>query len=77
MRDCVGWVATGLFALSYFAKNRQGLLGLQILAASVWVGYGLLLRAGPVVVANVVVIGAATYTVLRGRMTAEDREGEG
>ena len=68
MRDWLGWVATALFALSYFAKDRHNLLALQIVAASVWVGYGLLLGAAPVVVANVVVAGAAAFTVIRARM---------
>jgi hypothetical protein len=67
MRDSLGWVATALFALSYFAKDRHNLLVLQIVAASVWIGYGLLLGAAPVVVANVVVAGAAAFTVIRAR----------
>ena len=74
MRDWIGWVATALFALSYFAKNRHNLLVLQIVAASVWIGYGILLRAAPVVVANVVVAGAAAFTVIRARLPSE---GEG
>jgi hypothetical protein len=68
MRDWIGWVATALFALSYFARNRQNLLVLQIVAASVWIGYGVLLRAAPIVVANVVVAGAAAFTVFRARL---------
>ncbi len=68
MRDWLGWVATALFALSYFAKDRRNLLVLQTAAASVWIGYGLLLGAAPVVVANVVVAGAAAFTVIRARM---------
>lgn len=68
MRDWIGWVATALFALSYFARNRQNLLVLQIVAASVWIGYGVLLRAAPIVVANVVVAAAAAFTVFRARL---------
>jgi hypothetical protein len=75
MRDWIGWTATALFAFSYFAKNRQNLLVLQIVAASVWIGYGLLLGAAPVVAANVVVAAAAGFTVIRGRMSAA-RAGE-
>ena len=74
MRDWIGWAATALFALSYFAKNRDNLLLLQIVAASVWIGYGLLLLAAPVVAAYVVVAGAAGFTVIRGRFSSP-REG--
>jgi hypothetical protein len=55
MYDWVGWVATGLFTLSYFVKRRGTLLRLQAVAAAVWLTYGILLNAMPVIVANVIV----------------------
>jgi len=67
MKDVVGWFATALFASSYFAKSRHNLLRLQVVAAFVWIAYGLFLGAAPVVVANAIVAAAATFTAVRGR----------
>lgn len=65
MTDAIGWVATALFVLSYFAATRRSLLALQFVAALLWLGYGVLLRAPPVVVANVLVAGAAAFNAVR------------
>jgi hypothetical protein len=65
MTDWIGWVATAVFIASYFAKNRRTLLFVQIAAALIWIGYGLLLRARPVVVANALVVAAAAFTAAR------------
>lgn len=65
MTDYIGWVATVLFVLSYFAKSRRSLLGLQFVAALLWLGYGVLLRAAPVIAANALVAGAAAFTAMR------------
>jgi hypothetical protein len=67
MADLTGWVATALFVLSYFARSRRRLLFLQFVAALVWLGYGVLLGAAPVIAANALVAGAAAFTALRGR----------
>ena len=56
---------------SYFAKNRKNLLLLQVVAAFLWIGYGVLLRAAPVIVANVMVASAATFTALRAGRPSE------
>jgi hypothetical protein len=63
--DAIGWVATALFVLSYAAKDRRHLLALQVVAALVWIGYGTLLRAVPVIVANCLVAAAAAFSGLR------------
>lgn len=62
MVDWIGWCATGLFVLSYFCTRPALLRGVQGLAALVWVGYGLLIDAAPVVLANVLVAAVALYS---------------
>ncbi len=55
MLDLIGWVATIIFAGSYFCKRPVTLRGLQALAALLWIGYGIIINAPPVIVANLVV----------------------
>jgi hypothetical protein len=50
---------------SYFVTARRALRTAQSLGASLWVLYGVLISAPPVVVANALVIRAATSTALR------------
>jgi Bacterial inner membrane protein len=58
----IGWVATAVFAVSYFCKTPKSLRLVQAVAALMWVTYGLLIHALPVVVANVIVALAAVYS---------------
>ena len=69
--DWIGWIATALFASSYFFKQPTALRKVQAGAAMLWVVYGLAIHAIPVVVANLVVAGVAAYSGLRGRVTAQ------
>jgi hypothetical protein len=62
----IGWVATACFGLSYFFKKPATLRLIQAGAALLWISYGLLIHAMPVVVANVIVAGAALYSTLAG-----------
>jgi len=62
MFDWIGWVATATFASSYFCKQPAALRRTQAMAALLWIGYGMLIHAGPVIVANVVVAAVATYS---------------
>jgi hypothetical protein len=55
----IGWVATAVFASSYLCKQPAALRRVQALAAVLWVVYGVIINAPPVVVANLVVAGAA------------------
>ena len=55
MGDWIGWLATAAFASSYFFKDARAMRRVQALAAGLWIAYGLLVRAYPVVVANVVI----------------------
>ena len=57
--EWIGWVATAIFASSYLFREPRLLRGIQAGAALLWVAYGLMIQAMPVVVANVVVAGMA------------------
>jgi hypothetical protein len=62
MIDLLGWSATAVFVGSYFFRRPDALRRFQMLGALMWVAYGLLMRAPPVVAANLMVIGAAAWT---------------
>jgi hypothetical protein len=62
MIDAIGWVATAIFASSYFFKQPAVLRRVQALAAALWICYGAFIHALPVVVANVVVAGLALWS---------------
>ena len=66
MIDWLGWLATAVFATSYLFKAPATLRRVQAFAALLWVAYGLVIHAMPVVVANLVVAGAAIYSSLAG-----------
>ena len=65
MLDSIGWVATAIFASSYFFKRPGTLRRIQALAAVLWIGYGILIHALPVIVANLVVAAVAVYSSFR------------
>ena len=62
MYDWIGWVASAIFASSYFCKQPGTLRRVQALAALVWMGYGVLIHAMPIIVANLVVAVVALYS---------------
>jgi Bacterial inner membrane protein len=62
MINWIGWVATGVFAVSYFCRQPNMLRIVQAVAALMWITYGFLIGAMPVVVANVIVALAAVYS---------------
>jgi ABC-type anion transport system duplicated permease subunit len=62
MINSIGWVATAVFAVSYFCRQPRMLRVVQALAALIWVAYGFLIGAKPVVAANVIVALAAVYS---------------
>jgi hypothetical protein len=66
--EWIGWVATAIFAGSYFCKQPATLRRLQALAALMWIGYGLIIEAAPVVAANSVVAVLAIYSSRRQRI---------
>ena len=55
----VGWLATAVFASSYLFRQPLMLRRIQAGAALLWVIYGVAIDAVPVVVANLIVAGAA------------------
>jgi hypothetical protein len=65
--DYIGWTATAVFLGSYFCARAESLKRVQIAAAAIWVAYGLLIRAVPVVASNALLIGVAAWTIARPR----------
>ena len=65
MPDLIGWLATSIFAVSYFVRNPASMRWIQALAAVCWIVYGVVLHATPVIVANVIVVTLAALTALR------------
>lgn len=63
--DLLGWCATAVFVGSYFFSKPQTLRRVQVVGALLWLAYGVLLPAPPVIVANVLVVAAATWTARR------------
>jgi hypothetical protein len=63
--DYLGWTATAVFVGSYFFSRPSLLRAVQMLGAVLWVTYGVLIGASPVIVANILVFSAAAWTALR------------
>lgn len=63
--DILGWSATAVFVGSYFFSKPSRLRAVQMFGAALWVVYGLLIGASPVIVANVLVFTAAAWSMLR------------
>ena len=55
----------GICRIVLLSRARQLLRGVQMFGALLWVIYGLLIRASPVIVANVLVFSAAAWTTFR------------
>jgi len=63
--ECLGWTATAVFVGSYFFAKPSLLRAVQMVGAVLWITYGVLIGASPVIVANVLVFSAAAWTALR------------
>jgi hypothetical protein len=63
--DLIGWVATAVFVGSYAFKQPDTIRRVQMAGAAIWIGYGVLMQAPPIVVANLLVLGAAAWTSRR------------
>lgn len=68
--DWVGWVATAVFVGSYLCTRADALRKVQMVGAALWIGYGLLVQAAPVVTANALVLGAAAWASRRSQLTS-------
>lgn len=69
MTQTLGWVATAIFAGSYFLRPAA-LRAVQMVAAVLWIVYGVLIDAIPVIAANALVFAAAAWTLARGYFVA-------
>jgi hypothetical protein len=65
--ELLGWTATAVFVGSYFFSRASLLRSVQMIGALLWIIYGLLIGASPVIVANVLVLTAAAWATLRAR----------
>jgi hypothetical protein len=65
MPDYIGWLATATFASSYFSKHPARLRRIQALAALLWMSYGMLIHAVPIIVANLIVAVLAIFSSFR------------
>jgi len=63
--ELVGWVATAIFAVSYFTRNPVTMRWIQAAAAVCWIAYGVLMHATPVIAANVIVASLAVISSFR------------
>src|SRR5439155_480990 len=60
--DWIGWLATVLFAVSYFCRTPAMLRRVQGVGALTWMTYGALIHSLPVVVANIIVATVALWS---------------
>ncbi|HUJ21404.1 MAG TPA: hypothetical protein VLX58_07790 [Bryobacteraceae bacterium] len=71
MLNWIGWLATAVFSTSYFCRRPRMLKAVQAAAALLWLWYGVLMHALPVIVANSIVavlaIGSAWAPEAQGR----------
>jgi hypothetical protein len=65
--EYLGWGATAVFVGSYFCLRPSLLRGVQMAGALLWVLYGVLINASPVIVANILVFSAAAWTMIRAK----------
>jgi hypothetical protein len=63
--ELIGWVATAVFVGSYACKDPARLRQVQAVAACMWMGYGAVIGAAPVLVANLLVAAVAVWSSLR------------
>ena len=63
--DLIGWVATAVFVGSYLCTRANALRKVQMVGALLWIGYGVVMQAAPVITANVLVFCAAAWASRR------------
>jgi hypothetical protein len=63
----LGWVATAVFVGSYFFVRPAALRAMQMVGATLWIVYGFLIEATPVIAANALVFAAAAWTCFAAR----------
>ncbi|QQS46647.1 MAG: YgjV family protein [Acidobacteriota bacterium] len=75
MPDWIGWIATAVFASSYFCKGPKAMRLTQACAALLWLSYGIVIKAPPVIVANTIVAALAIASTLKPGLNRKVREG--
>jgi hypothetical protein len=65
--EALGWLATGVFVASYCFKGPVVLRAIQMCGAALWILYGFLIHAIPVIAANALVFIAAAWTAGRSK----------
>jgi Bacterial inner membrane protein len=73
--DGLGWLATAMFLASYSCRTQRALRLTQAAAALLWVAYGVLLHALPVIVANVLVAAVAAYSSFSRKLAIKSSAG--
>ncbi len=73
--EALGWVASATFVGSYLARRADTLVRVQIAGALLWVVYGALVRSGPVIAANVLVVGAAAWKARASAASSQTKSG--
>lgn len=68
--DAIGWAATAVFTASYLTRGQTRLRRVQMAGATLWLTYGLVLQAPPVIGSNVLVLSAACWAEYRQRRDA-------
>lgn len=63
--DWIGWLATAVFLVSYYTRQPASLRRVQGVAAVLWALYGVMIHSLPVIVANILVAGAAIASSFR------------
>ena len=69
--ETLGWVATAVFVASYFFAKPAALRAVQMGGAVLWIVYGVLIGAIPVIAANALVFAAAAWTFARERFRTQ------
>ena len=67
MPEWLGWSATAVFVGSYGFRRPSATRIAQAFGACLWIAYGILLGARPVILANTLVAGAALLSMWRER----------
>ena len=67
LADSIGWTATAVFTTSYLMTGQARLRRLQMAGASLWLTYGLVTQAPPVIGSNILVLSAACCAEYRQR----------
>ena len=63
--ESVGWIATAVVGASFFFDSPTTLRKVQIAGALLWLSYGVVIGSMPVIVANLLVFTAATWSLVR------------